>query len=277
MTIRAIDVPAARLHVIDAGDPSAPTIVLLHAWVVDSRAWDDVAPLLVDAGYRVGRFDTRGFGFTEATAGTFTPAADVIAVLDALGIGRAAIVGNSGGGRVATEVALDHPDRIVALVTIGSGVRGYEVPLTPEEHVIDDRSDALDATEPLDVDALVAFDIQVWLNGPFAPADRTSAALQARMEEMDRRSYPPFAPDMTSVYSEPPAVERLDDLRVPVMAIIGELDFPSINTSARYLIEHVPDGRLVAWPDVAHLPSLEVPERLAAALIEFLAPVPRWS
>jgi pimeloyl-ACP methyl ester carboxylesterase len=39
----------------------------------------------------------------------------------------------------------------------------------------------------------------------------------------------------------------------------------------------VPDGRLVAWPDVAHLPSLEVPERLAAALIEFLAPVPRWS
>jgi pimeloyl-ACP methyl ester carboxylesterase len=277
MTERTVDVPGARLHVIDEGDPGDPPIVLLHAWVVDSRAWDEVAPLLVAAGYRVVRFDARGFGRTVATQVEFSHRADVIAVLDALGIGRAALVGNSGGGQMAIDTALESPSRIAALVAIGAGVGGFEGPVTPDEEVLFERADALESAEPIDVDALVDFETEIWLNGPSQPSDRTSPELQARFRTMDREIYDPPRDVGTHVRLEPRAIHRLGELEAPVLAIAGGLDFSDTVAGMRHLGASVPNGETVIWPDVAHLPGLEVPERLAARIVEFLAPLPRWS
>jgi pimeloyl-ACP methyl ester carboxylesterase len=47
--------------------------------------------------------------------------------------------------------------------------------------------------------------------------------------------------------------------------------------TARHLETNAPDARAIIWPDVAHMIAMEQPERLAAAIVEFLAPLPRWS
>src|SRR6185369_15209625 len=90
-----IDVPGGRLKIATDGD--GPPVVLVHSAVVDMRSWDAVVPLLVDAGYRVITYDTRGFG--ESTTGdvAFSNRSDLLAVMDAAAAERAAVVGNSRG------------------------------------------------------------------------------------------------------------------------------------------------------------------------------------
>jgi pimeloyl-ACP methyl ester carboxylesterase len=78
--------------------------------------WDPQWSLLIDAGYRVVRCDFRGHGQSPAPTEPFNAADDVRVLLDSLGIGRAAIIGSSYGGRVAQEIAARWPERVSALV-----------------------------------------------------------------------------------------------------------------------------------------------------------------
>ena len=62
-----------------------------------------------------------------------------------------------------------------------------------------------------------------------------------------------------------------------MLAVAGALDVGEVAQTARHLEAHAPQARAVVWPDVAHMIGMEVPERLAGAIVEFLAPLPRWS
>src|SRR6185503_12660369 len=132
----SLDVPGGRLAIEDEG--SGPPIVLVHSAIVNRRSWHALAPLLVDAGYRVIRYDMRGFGESTAEAGEFSPRADLLAVMDARGIGKAAVVGNSWGAMNALDTVIEAPDRFVALCWLGGGVGGFDGGKTPEEQTLFD-------------------------------------------------------------------------------------------------------------------------------------------
>ena len=130
-----VDVPGCRLFTVDEGD--GPPIVLLHAGVADLRSWDALAPLLVAAGYRVVRYDARGFGRSPTEDVEFSHRADLLAVMDALGIGRAVLVGNSRGGMLAFDTAIESPERVVAVVGVAAGLGGFDGGSTPEEEAVE--------------------------------------------------------------------------------------------------------------------------------------------
>ena len=75
MTDSHVDVPGGRLFVVDEGE--GPPVVLLHAGVADLRAWDGMVAPLTGAGYRVVRFDTRGYGQSTTEDVEFSPRADL--------------------------------------------------------------------------------------------------------------------------------------------------------------------------------------------------------
>jgi pimeloyl-ACP methyl ester carboxylesterase len=75
---------------------------------------------------------------------------------------------------------------------------------------------------------------------------------------------------------DPVANERLAELRCPVLAIGGALDFSNVTQSARHLEADAPDGRAVIWDDVAHMIGMERPDRLAGTIVDFLASLERW-
>jgi 3-oxoadipate enol-lactonase len=104
-----------------AGD--GPTVVLLHSSACDRRMWDSQLRMLIDAGHRVVRCDFRGHGQSPAPTEPFNAADDVRALLDSLGIGEAAIVGASYGGRVAQEIAARWPDRVSVLILLCAATR----------------------------------------------------------------------------------------------------------------------------------------------------------
>ena len=76
---------------------------------------------------------------------------------------------------------------------------------------------------------------------------------------------------------DPPAAERIADLRCPVLAVAGALDVSDVAQTARHLEAAASDAQAVILPHVAHMIGMEVPDELAALIVEFLAPLPRWS
>lgn len=285
MTTTSVTAPGARLHVTVDGAASDPPILLLHAGIADSRAWDALVPLLVSAGYRVVRYDARGFGRTETDDVEYSNRADAIAVLDGLGIGRAALVGNSRGGQIAFDTAIEFPDRVVAVVGVAAGVGGVAGDATPDEEAAFERMEVLeerlDAAGPDDHAAiaaeLVEFDVRFWVDGPDQPEDRVAPGIRDAIRMMDSEHVAYGRVQGRPVPLEPRAADRLGDLRCPVLAVAGELDATEVPSVAQHLAVNAPDARVVILPDVAHMIAMEAPERLAELVIEFLAPLPRWS
>ena len=277
MTTTAVAVPGGQLHVVADGERSQPPIVLLHAGIADLRAWDDVVPLLVDAGYRVVRYDSRGFGASTTDDVEFSNRADLVAILDALGVGQAALVGNSRGGQIAFDTAIEFPDRFVAVVGVGAGLGGFEGESTPEEIALFQEMEALeDAAEP-DPAAIADIDVRVWVDGPGQSETRVPAAIRDKVRLMDAPQYAAGHLNGRPIPLDPPAGNRLADLRCPVLAIAGELDVSDVAQTARHLEANAPDARAVIMPGVAHMIGMEAPDELAALIVEFLAPLPRWS
>ncbi len=277
MTTTFVPVHGGRLHTVDEGDPSDPPIILLHAGIADLRAWDDMVQPLATEGYRVVRYDARGFGRSTTEDVEYSNRADLIAVLDALGIDRAVLVGNSRGGQIAFDTAIESPGRVAAVVGVGAGLGGFDGDSTPDEMALFERMDALQEAEPVDPGAIADIDVRIWVDGPLQPETRVPSAIREKVRLMDAPQYAPDNVRGRPIPLDPPAAARLSDLRCPVLAIAGELDATSVAQTARHLETNAPDARAVIIPNTAHMIGMEIPDRLAALIAEFLAPLPRWS
>jgi pimeloyl-ACP methyl ester carboxylesterase len=272
-----IPVPGGQLVALDHGSPTDPPVLLLHAGIADLRSWDALVPLLTDAGYRVVRYDARGFGRSTTQDVPYSNRADAIAVLDAVGIGRAVLVGNSRGGQVAIDTAIEFPERVAAVVSVAGGLGGFEADLTPDELAAFERMEELESADPPDGDAIVDLDLRLWVDGPGQPENRVPASLREQVRAMDAPQYARGHVAGQPIPLEPRAASRLDELRCPVLAVAGALDVSEVAHTARHLEATAPDARAVILPDVAHLIGMEAPDRLAGLIVEFLAPLPRWS
>lgn len=91
---------------------------------------------------------------------------------------------------------------------------------------------------------------------------------------MQRRAFEVTADwdDVEERELEPPALDRLAEIRTPTLALVGALDLQAINDAARRVVSGIAGARRVDWPDVAHLPSMERPDAFLVLLRDWLAP-----
>ena len=243
-----------------AGDP----ILLIHAGIADRRMWDSQLAAFAPQ-FRVVRFDARGFGRSEFGAAPFSYRGDVIAVLDALAIDQAHLIGVSFGGSTALDVALDYPDRVRSLVIGASSPRG--VVDHAELHPLWDEVDRLVAAG--DIDAANELEARMWVDGPIRAPDAVDPAIRALVLEMNRPLLAaPERPDETAL--DPPAAERLDQLQIPVLVMAGEYDQPSSVAGPKLLADRIPNAEFVTVHGAAHLLNLEQPDTFNAAVLDFL-------
>ena len=157
MVMPELELPGAALYYETAGQISSPAVLLIHSGLASLRMWDPLVPELASDHFVV-RYDTRGYGRTVSTNAEYSNRSDAIDLLDHLGVERAAVVGSSRGGSIGIDLALEHPDRITGLVTIGS-VEG-----DPSSPPVGDRLGTLDLAalivvgEDDDVPALAHYD-----------------------------------------------------------------------------------------------------------------------
>ena len=250
------------LHYQTAGAGEA--LVLIHGGFGDRRMWDDVFLPLAD-DWAVVRYDHRGFGRSTRPDAVYSPVRDLLRLLDHLHIGRAYLVGNSLGGELALDFALQHPERVAALVMVASGPQGLPVP----QAEIDDVLAVFEVARGGDLSGAA----ERWLAHPMVAVTRADPRRAPRLERMVRQNASmftlPFELWPGEVVSTPTS-ERLERISVPTLVIVGTQDVPVVREAAAFAAAGLPDAELVELEGADHLPQMSQTSRFLFHVRRFL-------
>ena len=269
-----LDLPAQRIAYVETGPAEARPLVLLHGGAVDKRSW--AAQLTAFPDHRVLAVDARGHGESSDAEAPYRLADDVLALLDALEIAQAVPVGLSMGGGTAVDLALEHPERVEALVVAGVGTSEPEF---TDPWVLQNLADWSAAVQGGDLEAWLEV-LQRFTAGPRRSLDEVDPAVRKLVDTMARDTIAQhlrIGPDGVPLPPVPPtAVEdtwaRLPQLTVPVLAIGGEFDGDDHRRMGRCLAASVSGAaRYVEIPGSAHYPNLEHPAAFDAEVRRLLS------
>ena len=247
---------------------AGPAVALVHAGICDSRMWEPQWEPFKRA-HRVLRLDLRGFGRSPLEPGRFSNARDLIETLEAHGFERGTLVGGSLGGRVALEVAVARPDLVSALVLVAPGLPGTE----PTEEIRAAWAEEEAALEAGDLDEAVEVNLRTWVDGPRRRPEDVDPAVRERVGEMQRRAFElqlPVGDDVEEQLLVPDLAQRVGEIEVPTLVVVGEEDVPYMHAIADRLIREIPGARRATIADTAHVPSMERPQEFDALVLGFL-------
>lgn len=257
------------------GDEAGAPMLLVTGLGGQLTAWDlELCELLAAHGYWVIRFDNRDAGLSTIVGGdikldlaallagdgssaTYTldeMADDAVAVLDALGVARAHVVGSSMGGMIAQTLALRYPDRMLSLCSIMSTPGPTVAPPSSPQALL-----ALFSTPPADRLGAIEASVSATraLASPHAPfdAERTRARATAAYD----RSFQPggIVRQLAAIFASGDRTERLRDVRLPTLVIHGEDDQLIPLAGGIKTAEAIPEAELLILPEMGH----ELPPR----------------
>lgn len=246
--------------------PELP-LVLLHAYPLDARMWNPLRESLA-ARTRLITPDQRGLGRTPLPPTDREPslddaAADVVAMLDKLGLDRVVLGGCSMGGYVTMAVLRRAPERVGALVFIDTRAAADTQQARAERLAVADRAESEG--------------IEGWLADDMLPKLLSEHARSARPElvatvreliESQRPSGVAWA--LRAMAARPDSTEALRDVDVPALVIVGEQDSLTPPALAGDLADALPRARLVVIPGAGHLTPLEAPQQVGDAVLDWL-------
>jgi pimeloyl-ACP methyl ester carboxylesterase len=251
-----------------------PRVAFLHPGLWDSRVWDEQFGVFSKT-YRVLRHDFRGYGRSSrpAPAKPYSHVDDLEAVMDAAGIDRAALIGNSMGGRVAIDFTITHPERVSALVLASPGLSGFEG--TPEE---ESGWEAAFADVEREIEGAVvegdperAEELRLrWLWAPLGTDDPAGARIrqiafdnihELTMDESGEREL------------DPPAAGRLGEIEAPTLVLPADHDPPWHGRMCEVIAGTVRGARLIHIPETDHVIPIRKPDEFNRAVLGFLGEV----
>jgi len=247
----------------DGSSGTGAPVVLIHGGQMDRRMWDPQFESW-SKKYRVVRYDVRGYGRSPTPTVPYSDTEDLLAVLDALAIPKAHLVGLSLGGRIAIDFTLVHPDRVASLVAVAAGMSGFEFSAGnwPQQMRAAQEQGGEAAAE-------------LWLKDPYMLPAMEHADLAPRIRELVLDNAQvwlqnPLLPKRLT----PPAAKRLAEIRVPTLVVVGDRDVPDMQKVADQLAAEVKGARKVVVPGAGHIVSLEKPLEFDRAVLGFVAEQP---
>lgn len=255
-----------------AGPRGDLPVALIHAGVADRRMWDPLWPTLTSE-HDVLRMDLRGFGESAVRPrGALSPVDDVLDTLAEQSIGCCHLVGASFGAGVAVEVALTRSEQVASLLLSAPG-GALIAEVTPDLRAFIEAEES--ALARADLDGAVEANVAWWVDGPRRAVGAVDPAVRDLVRQMQRRAFELTAgwDDVAEAEQlDPGALDRLVEIRVPTLVLVGALDLQAVQDAARRVAEGIAGARRVDWPGTAHLPSLERPDDFLALLRDWLAP-----
>ncbi|WP_454712592.1 bifunctional 3-oxoadipate enol-lactonase/4-carboxymuconolactone decarboxylase PcaDC [Cupriavidus nantongensis] len=254
-----IDHAGARLFYTVDGPDHAPAIVFSNSLGTDHTMWQPQADALAGR-FRVVRYDTRGHGRSTAPGDACTMdqlGGDVLAILDALGIGQAVFCGVSLGGLTGMWLGVHAPQRFRRIVLANTAARIGDADSwnTRIGNVLRDGMAMM--VEP---------SMQRWFTPGFAAsASRALDPLRATLAGLDPRGYAACC----AAVRDADFREAVRTITVPVLVIAGSDDPSTTAQQGRELAAAIPDARFVELP-AAHISNIEQAGRFTAALLDFI-------
>jgi pimeloyl-ACP methyl ester carboxylesterase len=248
-------VNGVRIHYQEAGDESAPPIILIHGFISSNLIWSHVLQPLARAGFRAIAPDLPGYGYSDKPADAqYTideQARAVIGLMDRLGIDKAVIAGASYGGAVASIIALDYPERVKKLILVGA------VTNDDAKRKLLLRISCLpligDVATPLFLGSRWILRKMVASRHHLLATSNTHRAMirTARRWRANR------------IEREAPLI------RQPTLLVWGDDDDHIPIENALRLRDALPNARLIVFRNCGHLPPAESPEKFVEAVAHF--------
>ena len=240
-------------------------MVLLHAGIADRSMWDEHLEPLAAAGYRVVAVDLPGFGEAASEREPVAHWEDVVETMDALGIERAALVGDSFGAAVALRVAALHPQRVSSLLLFSSAAAPEPDP-SPELLAVWEAEEG--AIEAGDAEKAVEAVVAAWVR----PA--ASDEVRQRIATMQRRNYELHGSEQELEQAPDPLEEDpalLSAITCPTLIAAGEEDMVDFKNAVGELKVGLPQATTTLIPDCGHLAPLEAPEEFCRLVLANVA------
>lgn len=245
-------------------------LVLIHGGYMDGRMWDDQFHTFAER-YRVIRYDVRGFGKSELPPISYADRQDLLDLLTFLGIEKTYLLGLSLGGVIAIDFTLEHPNMVDALILVGSPVPGFPIALLYSEEQLEQErtrwatfSKAIqERNRPAMVDALME-DLTL------VPSSNCPAARQRVRNNLSEYSFAWVLDPAPRQELEPPAYERLTEIQVPTLIMLGAEDDPRLFKDADKLEQDIVGASRVMIPETHHMPNMEKPGEFNAIVLDFL-------
>ncbi|HUH06598.1 MAG TPA: alpha/beta fold hydrolase [Egibacteraceae bacterium] len=254
-----IDLNGVRHHYVSKGE--GPPIVLVHALGGSLHSWYGVIENLA-LHHHVVALDLRGHGRSDAGRKQLSIPAwadDVHALISALELPAVTLVGHSMGTLIAQHLAASKPEAVDNLVLLG-GISYFEPP----------ANDAyVKRAEMVEADGMDAL-VEEWVPGALAP--RTQARLPqlvGLLRDMFLRNDPKRYADACRAIANAPAIKR-ESIGQPTLLLVGDHDRSTPVAMTEELHRDIPVSRVRVIPAAGHWASLEQPDAIAAAILEFL-------
>jgi pimeloyl-ACP methyl ester carboxylesterase len=249
-----------KLAYVELGDPKGEPLLLLHGYTDTSRSWSVMVPHL--SGYRVLMPDQRGHGASDAPECCYGPAQfafDAKLFLDALGVKRSAVAGHSLGSMVAMAMAAEYPERVSAIVLIGSTALA---PVKPGAWLYDQV-----AALSFPLDRSSAF-MREWhpSNQPTAIDPVFAEAVMEDILLIQPHVWRGVMRELTQL----PVARHASGVKARVLILSGGKDplFPPEHHAA--LLKAFPKAEAHVFPELGHSPNWEQPDDVAARIDAFL-------
>jgi len=261
-----------RIHVVDSGRPGKRSVLFIHGYGASSASWRELADELGAGGtgeLRLLAPDLPGFGLSDRTAGDYSPetlAEDLIALLDARGIGRVSVVGHSWGASIALALALRHPERVEKLVLMSAFCYADQLGPFHEWTQVPGLGELVMALfYRSNTAAKLALDFQ----------DPDRFVTEERVERVDENLDRPGALAALLAAARGMAhfaeLERhYGELGVPTLVLWGREDRVARLRFGERLARELPHARLVVIGECGHIPEIECMRPTARALADFL-------
>ncbi|MBE2225599.1 MAG: alpha/beta hydrolase [Anaerolineae bacterium] len=263
-------VTANNINIYYESNGSGEPLVLISGLGYNMWQWHKMVPGLAES-FQVITLDNRGVGQTDKPEGPYSAAllaADTAALLTALGIPKAHIMGHSMGGFIAQEMALSYPDKVDKLILASTNFGGpHHLPITPEAMAVlgDTTSDPVTRFK----NGLAVSTAPGWSeNNEAMIADW----LTWRMANLvDPVAYQAQMAIGLSLLSEEACFEnRLPDVQAETLILFGEYDKVVPPGNAELLAAKIPNSSIHFLPDAGHFFPMETPEAANEAVVAFL-------
>jgi pimeloyl-ACP methyl ester carboxylesterase len=246
-----IEVDNGKLYYETAGQGNE-TIVFIHDGLVHSVIWDAQFEEF-SKNYRVVRYDRRGYGRSPKPDTNYSNIEDLNTVFETLKIDRAVVIGMSAGGGLVIDFTIHHPEKVSALITVGAVVGGF----TYSDHLMT-RGGRLTPADFADRAKLLEYLLN---EDPYEIAPQNKEAREKLKEIMKDYSHN-IDPEKSRLLVPPdrPALERLGEIKVPTLIIIGEFDIPDVFVHAGAIESGISNAQKAIVMGAGHLVPFEQPE-----------------